>query len=235
MSDTARTALVPTDLNAVDPALKELVGRFGARLFDNDPPKTEWAYDPRRWYWLRRDGTVFSSARIATVMPDDPDYAAFLGSRRLPTAYPKDEAGAESVAELQAAIGRGGGFASLEAYVAARRYALEIAGVVVKIGGAAVVVSTAREVAPTLRAVLTDLQAKIRKDGDVLKVFADGIPRAATNAEAKAAATAGLTHIQAAFNLEGALAGQLTAGTLTDKAGVDAAFATAIEAETAAA
>ena len=231
MSDTAR-ALVPIDPNTVEPHLKELVARFGARLFDNDPPKTEWAYDPRNWFWIHRDGSVFSSARISTVAPGEPDYRDFLASGRLPTAYPTDEAGAESASELQAAIGRGGGFASLEAYVAARRYALEIAGVAVKIGGAPVAVSTAREMAPTLRATLTDIREKIRKDGDVLKVFADGIPRAATNAEARAAATAGLQHIQAAFNLEGALAGQIAAGTLTDKAGVDAAFAAAIEAET---
>lgn len=217
------------DLNAIEPALKELVARFGDRLFDNDPPKTEWAYDARHWFWLRRDGRVFSSARIATVMPDDPDYAAFLASGRLPTAYPRDAAGEESVVELQDAIGRGGGFASLPAYVAARRYALEIAGVAAKIGGAPVVVSTAREMAPTLRATLTDIQMKIRRDGDVLKVFADGTPRPATNAEAKAAATAGLVHIQAAFNLEGELTARLAAGTLTDKTGVDAAFAAAIE------
>lgn len=227
MSDTALARPEPTDLTRVDPALKELVGRFGDRLFDNDPPKTEWAYDARHWFWLRANGSVFASAKIATVAPGDPDYLDFLASGRLPTPYPRDAAGAESVAELQAAIGRGGAFASLEAYAAARRYALEVAGVPVKVGGTVLTVSTAREVAPTLRAVLTDLQAKIRRDGDVLKVFADGIPRSATNAEAKAAAQAGLAHIQAAFNLEGAVVAEIAAGTIADKAGVDAAFATA--------
>lgn len=230
MSDTTVSHEVPVDLTVVPPQLKELVGRFGDRLFDNDPPKTEVGYDPRAWYWIRRDGSVFSSERIATVAPGDAEYVAFLAAGKHPTKYPEDEHDNESVAELQAAIGPRGGFASLEAYAAALRYEREVAGAVATIGDVEVLVSTARADAGALRNTLFDIQLGLRVDGDVLKIFADGVPRNPTVAEAKAAAQAGLRHIQAAFNLEGEVLAALKAGTIRDKAGVEAAFAEPAEA-----
>ena len=66
---------------------------------------------------------------------------------------------------------------------------------------------------------------RMRKDGDILKIFADGVPRAATNAEAQAAIEAASDHVQDAFNHEELVAADITSGKIKTREGVDAAFA----------
>lgn len=60
----------------------------------------EKAYNPYDWYWLKEDGTVYSSARNAEFPADDPDYLAWQDSGGVPTPYPKDNSGRESRLEL---------------------------------------------------------------------------------------------------------------------------------------
>ena len=55
---------------------------------------------PSNHYWVRVDGKVFSSARCAEYEAEDGIYQAWLAEGRLPTKYPCDELGNESVAEL---------------------------------------------------------------------------------------------------------------------------------------
>lgn len=61
-------------------------------------------YNPRNHYWLRQDGTVYSSARQADVPADDADYLAWLAAGGVATRYPNDEHGEESAAELAAVL-----------------------------------------------------------------------------------------------------------------------------------
>lgn len=59
---------------------------------------------PRDWYWLKQDGTVYSSRRQREYAASDADYNAWLAAGNLPTAYPKDLAGADSEADLSAVL-----------------------------------------------------------------------------------------------------------------------------------
>ncbi|MFG1399817.1 hypothetical protein [Roseixanthobacter pseudopolyaromaticivorans] len=62
------------------------------------------AYNPRDWYWKRLDETIYSSARQTYVAADDEAYLAWVAAGGHATAYPEDEAGAESEAELAAVL-----------------------------------------------------------------------------------------------------------------------------------
>lgn len=182
-------------------------------------------YTPADWYWRRSDGKLFSSARIAVVNANDPDFVAWSAPGRVPTPWPRDETGVEQVSELQDVLGKHGLFASLEAYAAGVRYEVEVAGVLVTVGGDQARVSTARENRDGMRDTMLRLLTRMRKDGDVLKIFSDGVPRQATNAEAEAAIAAASDHVQAAFNREEAVAGEIASGAIRTREQVDAAFA----------
>ncbi|MGO4735987.1 DUF4376 domain-containing protein [Bosea sp. 2KB_26] len=76
---------------------------------------------------------------------------------------------------------------------------------------------------------LSELQAitlGVRIDGDPWK-FADGAFRPVSNADFPALATAARAHVRGVFAIEGQLIAAIEAGTITDQAGVDAAFAAA--------
>lgn len=113
----------------------------------------------------------------------------------------------------------------LTAYAAAKRYAVEVAGVAATIGGQSVVVSTARDMRDGMRDTMLRILVGLRKDGDALKIFADGVPRAATNAEAAAMIGAASNHVQAAFNVEEVLVAAINANppSITTLAQIDAA------------
>lgn len=57
-------------------------------------------YNPYDWYWLKQDGTVYSSARQRTYAQSNTDYKTWLGVNSMPTPYPKDASGNESDAEM---------------------------------------------------------------------------------------------------------------------------------------
>lgn len=85
-------------------------------------------YEPSDWYWIRSDGAVFASARIAIVAEDDEDYQGWLGAGYRPSLWPHDEAGNETIEALQSVLAPWGLFASLEAYVRNRSYEIRLAG-----------------------------------------------------------------------------------------------------------
>lgn len=60
--------------------------------------------DIRHHYWARANGMIYSSERNMEVPADDEEYQAWLAAGGLPTAYPKDKNGNESVAELDAVL-----------------------------------------------------------------------------------------------------------------------------------
>lgn len=55
---------------------------------------------PGDWYWRKKDGSVYSSARDVEVSGDDELFRAWLDGGGRPTPYPRDAAGNESWAEL---------------------------------------------------------------------------------------------------------------------------------------
>lgn len=181
------------------------------------------AYDAEDWYWQRSDGTLFSSRRLETVPPTDRDFQAWSSRGNIPTPYPKED-GRESTAALQVELDKYNLHASLDHYAAGVRYAAEISGVDAKIGGETLRIATDRDTVAGMQVVILRLMRGIRKDGEALKVFADGAIRPATNADAEAAIDAALNHVQAAFDLEGMVQADIAAGKITSKADVDSAF-----------
>lgn len=59
---------------------------------------------PFDWYWLRSDGQVFSSAREAIVGSTDEAYKDWTAGGLVATPWPRDDAGAETDAELRGVL-----------------------------------------------------------------------------------------------------------------------------------
>lgn len=61
-------------------------------------------YNARDHYWIRKDGSLYSSARQCDCAPNDANYAAWCKSGGVATRYPLDSEGNESAAELAAVL-----------------------------------------------------------------------------------------------------------------------------------
>ena len=184
------------------------------------------AYDPADWYWRKEDGSLFSSARVATVSNEDETFLQWTqAGLRTPTNWPRDEHGAETVGALQSALDPVGGHASLQHYASGIRYLVEVAGAMATVGGKSVLVSTARgEDRSALSNTMIAILAGVRQDGAAFK-FADGGSRPVTNDEMKAAIVAAFHHVQAAFDLEQDVIGKIGSGKVKTIEQVDEIFA----------
>jgi hypothetical protein len=60
-----------------------------------------YSYNPIDWYWKAQDGRLFSSAKPSTVSPANAGFVARSENGRAPTAWPCDDAGAQTDAALQ--------------------------------------------------------------------------------------------------------------------------------------
>lgn len=57
-------------------------------------------YTPYNWYWLAKDGRIYSSALQSLINKTDALYVGWLASGNTPTRWPQDVAGEETIAEL---------------------------------------------------------------------------------------------------------------------------------------
>ncbi|CAD5275152.1 conserved hypothetical protein [Bosea sp. 62] len=131
-----------------------------------------------------------------------------------------------SQATLDAALAAGP-VIDLIAYLKDLRWRRETSGVTVEISGEPVLVATARgDERATLHATLTAITLGLRADGATYN-FVDGRPRAVSNADMQVAILAALSHVQATFDLEMALTGEIEVGSITTTAELDAAFSAA--------
>jgi hypothetical protein len=113
---------------------------------------------------------------------------------------------------------------ALIAYLKERRWQIETSGVTVTIAGAPVLVSTRRgDDRTTLHQTYSAIKDGLRGD-DATFNFADGLPRAVSNADMLTATLAALAHVQAAFDLEGAITPQIQSGQITTPAAIDGAL-----------
>lgn len=109
-------------------------------------------------------------------------------------------------------------------HAAAVRYGIESAPVDVTVAGAQVPMSPARgDDRAALHITFSAIASGLRKDTDVFK-FADGVGRAATNAEMQAAIMTALARVQTAFDKEKTVVDQIAAGGITTYEAVEAAF-----------
>lgn len=112
----------------------------------------------------------------------------------------------------------------LKAYAAEQRWRQETAGVTVPIGGEQVLISTQRgDDRAALHVTYSAIKNGLRADGATFN-FADGRPRAVSNAEMEAAIVAALAHVQGAFDLGGSIFAAIEAGTITTTEQIDAAM-----------
>lgn len=109
-------------------------------------------------------------------------------------------------------------------YAAAKRYERECAGVMATVDGEEVPVSTARgDDRTALHVTFSAIVSGLRADPSTFK-FSDGSIRQASNAGMQAAIMAALAHVQAAFDLEAAVAADIEGEKITTYEAVDEAF-----------
>lgn len=182
-------------------------------------------YEPNRWYWKDATGRIFSSGAGAVVPADDAGYGAWLASGRLPTPWPKDEAGAqtpEALDEVLAPYGLKTGLAatsldglkttalalaskSCAAVIAqifpddAHRLAIQTAGALASVG-----------LAPTFEPIATKFAALAATNGMTADAFAKFVGAAqGANLDLSSALAVASTSIKAAADTAG-LAAALT-------------------------
>jgi hypothetical protein len=61
-------------------------------------------FNAYHWFWLADDGRIFSSKQQALIASTDPDYVAWLELPNEPTPWPRDDAGNQTDAALQAVL-----------------------------------------------------------------------------------------------------------------------------------
>jgi hypothetical protein len=115
-------------------------------------------------------------------------------------------------------------------YLARRRWEVETGGITVLVDGQPAPLPTSRgDERAALQSTYSAIRDGLRLDGDSFK-FADGVPRAVSNADMMAAIVAAFRHVQGAFNAEGAVRAQIEAGTLHTTPQVEQAFTAALAA-----
>jgi hypothetical protein len=59
------------------------------------------SFKPQDWYWLAKDGRIYSSARNQVVSRTDAGYRAFVAQIGAATPWPVDNKGQQSSVALQ--------------------------------------------------------------------------------------------------------------------------------------
>lgn len=187
-------------------------------------------YSPSDWYWLKADGTLFSSARIAIVPATDEAYLEWLATGNLPTPYPRDESDQESEAELQTVLDPYGLHATLEHYAGGARWAAQTEPVAVAVGGSTYRFGTDADSRSSLNETLTMAAnyETVNGTGSFKTAWKtlDGFtknPLAIADLQKVGVAIGG--HVLACFAKEAEVEADITAGAITTKEAVDAAFA----------
>lgn len=168
------------------------------------------------WYWAASDGRLYSSARQSLVAQDDEAFAAWQVGGRRPTAWPRDEAGEETVSALQDVLTRYGRWADLTAYAAHRRWLAETGGIVV----AGTAIATDRESQALIMGAR--LYAQATPDTSFQFKAAAGFVTL-DGADIEAVALAVAAHVQACFAVEAGVRADIEAGTITTLSQVDGA------------
>lgn len=172
------------------------------------------------WYWRADDGRVFSSRRVALVPADDAGLADWVAQGHFLVQWPRDADGAQTTASLQAVLDPYGLFASLQAYAAARRYAVETGGILVN----GLAVATDR----ISQAMIGNAYAYVQVSGAASVSYKTGAGFVTLSADQiKVVALAVGAHVQACFKAEDDADAALgaTPPTITTLAQVDAVFA----------
>lgn len=197
-------------------------------MFENDSHLKP--FTPSDWYWLKADGSLFSSARIATVPASDEAYVEWAAEGGVATRYPVDVEGNESEAELQAVLNAYGLHANLAHYAGALRYADQIAGVAVKVGGGTYRFDTDGDGRSSLNETLS-LAANYEAANGAgsfktsWKTLDGFTKNPLTIADLQMVGLAVGSHVLSCFGKEAGAVAAIAAGTMATKEAIEAAFA----------
>jgi hypothetical protein len=61
-------------------------------------------FTPANWYWIARNGSIYSSARNTLVTSWDPAYVAFVAQNGGTTPWPNDSSGNQTSAAMAAIL-----------------------------------------------------------------------------------------------------------------------------------
>lgn len=172
-------------------------------------------YNPRVWYWLAKDGRIFSSITRQFVTSTDPNYVRWLAKGNTPAPWPGDQ----SNAALDRLLNPLGIYVDLKTYAAKVRYDAETGGIT--LNGAKV--ATDRASQAQLNGAYGMAQANpsftVRWKGPDGS-FSPSLSAAQITTMAEAVGA----HVQACFDLEADTVAAIDAGTITNCHQVKTAF-----------
>lgn len=174
---------------------------------------------PADWFWAADDGRIYASARQIVVRDDDEAFVAWREAGARATPWPRDAAGAQTDAALQAVLSPHGLWVDLAAYAADARWRREVGGVVVD-----------------GLAVATDDRSKTMLIGARLAAMADpawstvwrasdGAAHPLDAAQMIALADAVSAHVNETFAIHARVAERIATGAVVTREHVDAEFA----------
>jgi hypothetical protein len=176
-------------------------------------------YNPFDWYWLADDNRVFASARQVIVTNTDATYMAWVGAGGVATVWPRDGAGNQTNAALQAVVAPYGIFVNLIYYAANARFNKASGGVSVT----GLVYNTdvvSRNTINSAYAFSTANPAQTfswkLSDGSFVTLDQAGVAKLNNSVS---------TFVQDCFTCESNTVASINGGTITTRANVDAAFA----------
>jgi len=179
-------------------------------------------YNPYNWFWIADDNRVFGSQTQTISDNADPDYLAWTEAGNLPTVWPRDAAGNQTVESLQEVLTPYDIFIDLVAYAANARYRHASGGLTVSSISAIPFYSD-----PVARNTLANAYEHVKSmpGSSIDWKLSDGSFVTLDEAALSAAVTAMSTFVQSCFTCESETQDNIGSGTITTHAQVDAAFA----------
>lgn len=177
-------------------------------------------YNPLDWYWVSQDGRLYSSVIQDVVAADNEAFVAWSEDGTQATPWPRDEAGDQTEAALQAVLDPYGLFAGLSSYAAAKRFAVETGGII--INGAQIATDRVSQ------AMIGNAYAYVQASGaESVSYKTDAGFVTLTAEQIKAVALAVGAHVQASFAAEAQIDAELSATppTITSRAQIDSLMA----------
>lgn len=177
---------------------------------------------PQNWFWLADDGRAYGSAKQLISDTSDPDYVAWSAVNN-PSGWPRDLAGNQTEAEMQAVVGPYGLFVNLIYYTANARYNRASGGVIVTSLGGSVPFLSDPQSRNTVNSAFDYLVHK--GSGTVQWKLSDGsfVTLDQTKITTLMSDMAGF--VQSCFGVESTTVSGINGGSITTTAEVDAAFA----------
>lgn len=176
-------------------------------------------WNPAYHFWLADDGRVYASNRQIITTEADADYAAWVAAGNTATQWPRDDAGNQTNDAMQAVVGPHGQFVDLTYYTADARQR--------KMGSNLVVNGLPFATDPITYSSLNSAYIYTQaKTGDVFSwKLPDGTFVTLDKTDIAALHVAANSYGQSCYKCEDDTLAAIEAGTITDRAAIDAAFA----------